>query len=200
MIFTKNFTAQKSKVQTKIENCHFSDPAVYPTEIKSWTLVATHNNHSFVEKIFDTNLKKFISSSRESYTNNQVNWSTAFFRVVKGLKMSTYRPFGLICFHVKTFFRQVVFLLPFLRMQILISHLFRNFFRDDLFRVTGGVSYTVGGAAAPPTLRFAAPTLCFATPTFGRFGDFLSLKQWFFTLAMQICHICRHFDIQFLLL
>ena len=58
---------------------------------------------------------------------------------------------------------------------------------------TGGVSYTVGGAAAPQTLRFA-------TPTFERFGYFLALKQWFFTLAMQICHICRHFDIQFLVL
>ena len=65
---------------------------------------------------------------------------------------------------------------------------------------TGGVSYTVGGAAAPPTLRFATPTLCFAPPTFRRFGDFLALKQCFFTLAKQICHICRHFDIQFLVL
>ena len=55
---------------------------------------------------------------------------------------------------------------------------------------TGGVSYTVGGAAAPPTLSFATPTLCSATPTFGRFGDFLALKWWFFTLAMQICRIC----------
>ena len=44
---------------------------------------------------------------------------------------------------------------------------------------TGGVSYTVGGAAAPPTLKFATPTLCFTTPTFGRFGGFLALKQWF---------------------
>ena len=50
---------------------------------------------------------------------------------------------------------------------------------------TGGVSYTVGGAAAPPTSRFAPPTLCFATPTFGRFGGFRALKRWFLTLAMQ---------------
>ena len=42
---------------------------------------------------------------------------------------------------------------------------------------TGGVSYTVGGAAAPPTLRFATPTLCFATPTFVRFSGFLALKR-----------------------
>ena len=60
---------------------------------------------------------------------------------------------------------------------------------------TGGVSYTVGGAAAPPTSRFAPPTLCFATPTFGRFGGFRALKQWFVTLAMQNVYICRHFDI-----
>ena len=64
---------------------------------------------------------------------------------------------------------------------------------------TGGVSYTVG-VAALPTLRFATPTLCFALPTFGGFDDFLALKQWFFTLAIQICHICRHFDIQFFVL
>ena len=28
---------------------------------------------------------------------------------------------------------------------------------------TGGVSYTVGGATVPPTLKFAPPTLCFAS-------------------------------------
>ena len=54
---------------------------------------------------------------------------------------------------------------------------------------TGGVSYTVGGAAAPPTL-------CFATPTLVRFSGFLALKRWCLTLAMQYCHICRHFGIQ----
>ena len=47
-------------------------------------------------------------------------------------------------------------------------------------RVTGGVSYTVGGAAAPPTL-------CFATPTFVRFSGFLTLKRWFLTEAIQNC-------------
>ena len=56
---------------------------------------------------------------------------------------------------------------------------------------TGGVSFTVGGAAAPLTL-------CFATSTFGIFGGFLTPKQWFLTSAMQIWHICRHFGIQFL--
>ena len=39
-----------------------------------------------------------------------------------------------------------------------------------------------------------------ATPTSGRFGNFLALKQWLLTLSLQICHICRHFDIQFLIL
>ena len=34
---------------------------------------------------------------------------------------------------------------------------------------TGGVSYSVGGAAAPPTLLFATPTSKLATPTFDRF-------------------------------
>ena len=63
-------------------------------------------------------------------------------------------------------------------------------------RGTGGVSYTVGGAAASPTLRFATPTLCFATPTFMRFSGFLALKRWCLTLAMQNCHIYRHFNIQ----
>ena len=63
---------------------------------------------------------------------------------------------------------------------------------------TGGVSYTVGGAAAPPTSWFAPPTMYFATPTFGRYGGFLALKQWFLTLTMQICHICRHSAFSFL--
>ena len=44
--------------------------------------------------------------------------------------------------------------------------------------VTGGVSYTVGVTAAPPTCRFAPPTWYFATPTFGRFSGFLTLKWW----------------------
>ena len=43
--------------------------------------------------------------------------------------------------------------------------------RSTLFS-TGGVSYTVGGASAPPTLRFAPPT-------FGRFGGFLALNGRF---------------------
>ena len=59
---------------------------------------------------------------------------------------------------------------------------------------------TVGVTAAPPTLRFAPPTLCFSTPTFGRFGGFLALKQWLLTLAIQICHICRHWVFIFLFL
>ena len=63
---------------------------------------------------------------------------------------------------------------------------------------TGGVSYTVGGAAAPPILKFAPPTLCFATPTFVRFSGFLALKRWYLTLATQNGHICRHFGIQVL--
>ena len=54
---------------------------------------------------------------------------------------------------------------------------------------TGGVSYTVGGAAALPTLRFATPTLCFTTPTIAKFGDFLTLKRWFLTLAMKLSHL-----------
>ena len=56
---------------------------------------------------------------------------------------------------------------------------------------TGGVSYTVGGAAAPPTL-------CFGTPTFVRFSGFQVLKRWCFTLVIPNCDICRHFGIQFL--
>ena len=57
---------------------------------------------------------------------------------------------------------------------------------------------TVGGAAVPPTSRFASPTLCFATPTFGRFGGFRAIKRRFLTLAMQNYYICRQFPIQFL--
>ena len=34
---------------------------------------------------------------------------------------------------------------------------------------TGGVSYSVSGAAAPPTSTSATPTSLFATPIFGRF-------------------------------
>ena len=64
--------------------------------------------------------------------------------------------------------------------------------------VTGGVSYTVGGAPAPLTLRFAPTTLCFVTPTFVKFSGFLARKRWCLTLAMQNCHLCRHLGIQVL--
>ena len=37
---------------------------------------------------------------------------------------------------------------------------------------TGGVSYSVGGAAAPPTLISATPTSWLATPIFDRFWSF----------------------------
>ena len=57
--------------------------------------------------------------------------------------------------------------------------------RVEWGNATGGVFYTVGGAAAPSTLRFAPPTLCFGTPTLGRFGGLLALKRWFLTLTMQ---------------
>ena len=50
--------------------------------------------------------------------------------------------------------------------------------------------------ATPQTLRFAPTTLCFATPTFVRFSGCLALKWWCLTLAMQTCHISRHFGIQ----
>ena len=63
-------------------------------------------------------------------------------------------------------------------------------------RSTGGVLYTVYVTAVTPTLRFAPPILCFATPTFVKWIDFLALYWWYLTLAMQNCHICRHFDIQ----
>ena len=57
---------------------------------------------------------------------------------------------------------------------------------------TGGLSYTVGLAAAPPTLNFAPPTLCFAIPTFGRSGGFLVLKRWF---SPQSCKTVTFVDI-----
>ena len=44
---------------------------------------------------------------------------------------------------------------------------------------TGGVSYTVGGASAPPTFRFAPPTLYSAPPTFVRLDCFLALNEHF---------------------
>ena len=50
---------------------------------------------------------------------------------------------------------------------------------------TGGVSYTVGGAAAPPTLRFPPPTKCFATPIFVGFRGFLTPKWWCLSFSMQ---------------
>ena len=40
----------------------------------------------------------------------------------------------------------------------------------------GGVSYTVGGAAAPPTLSSATPTVWLATPIFNGFFSFSTLK------------------------
>ena len=65
--------------------------------------------------------------------------------------------------------------------------------------VTGGVSYTDGGAAAPPTFSFATPTLCSATPSFVGFSGFLTLKGWYFAFAMQNCQICRYFVISVLI-
>ena len=41
---------------------------------------------------------------------------------------------------------------------------------------TGGVSYSVGGAAAQPTLLFATPTSRLAIPYFDRFGSFTASK------------------------
>ena len=41
---------------------------------------------------------------------------------------------------------------------------------------TGGVSYTVGGAAAPPTLSSATPTVWLATPIFNGFFSFPTSK------------------------
>ena len=76
-------------------------------------------------------------------------------------------------------------------------HMWDDMYVDCRHSTTGGVSYTVGGATAPPAPRFAPPTLCFATPTFERFGGFRALKRWFPTLGMQNCYICRHFGIQF---
>ena len=60
---------------------------------------------------------------------------------------------------------------------------------------TSGVSYTDGGAAAPPTFSFATPILCSATPSFVRFSGFLALKGWCFAFAMQNCQIYRYFVI-----
>ena len=37
---------------------------------------------------------------------------------------------------------------------------------------TGGVPYSDGGAAVPPTLAFASPTSWLATPIFDIFGSF----------------------------
>ena len=41
---------------------------------------------------------------------------------------------------------------------------------------TGGVSYTVGGAVAPPTLSSATPTVWLATPIFNGFWSFPASK------------------------
>ena len=41
---------------------------------------------------------------------------------------------------------------------------------------TGGVSYTVGGAAAPLTLSSATPTIWLATPIFNGFFGFPTSK------------------------
>ena len=41
---------------------------------------------------------------------------------------------------------------------------------------TGGVSYTVGGADAPPTLSSATPTLWLGTPIFNEFVSFPTSK------------------------
>ena len=72
---------------------------------------------------------------------------------------------------------------------------------------TGGVSFTVGRAAAPQTLCFATlfssfflllPFYFTLLPTFVIFSDFLALKRWRFTLAMQNYCICRRLDIHIL--
>ena len=47
---------------------------------------------------------------------------------------------------------------------------------------TGGVSYTVGVAAAPPTLSSAPPTFCVATPSFERFYCGLT-SEWLYSIT-----------------
>ena len=60
---------------------------------------------------------------------------------------------------------------------------------------TGGVPYTDGGAADPPTLWLSLPILWFTTPTFARFSGFSSSKMAFFHLK-GLTHLSIRFELR----
>ena len=61
---------------------------------------------------------------------------------------------------------------------------------------TGGVSYTVGGAAAPPTLSSATPTEWLATPIFNGFWSYPASKCWGWPRAVPRYQNLRCIDIK----
>ena len=78
-------------------------------------------------------------------------------------------------------------------VKLSLFSLFQSEFeKRDAEIATGGVSYSVGGAAAPPTLLFATPTSRLAIPYFDRFFKFYGFEVVNLTLSYPTIPVFRN--------